>query len=848
MFRFSIRELFSHKIRFLLTTFSVLVGVSFVVGSFVLTASVRAQFDNLFTEINSGIDLTVRAEQKLESGPFGATPSPVPESLAEEIRALDGVERAEGTLQFFPALPIQDDGDPLASMGGPPLGINWVDAPGVSALEVVEGTAPGADGEIALDIDAADRGGFAVGDTIAVQTPVGAADYELVGTFRFGESNALSGATLMAFTTAEAQRLASFPDAFQTIDIAVADGADTAAVEAEIAALLPDGIEVIPTEEVVAEAQADLGELFDIFATVLLVFAGVTLFVSAFLINNTFTILVGQRVKELALLRAIGASPRQVFGSVLTEAGIIGIVASVGGFLLGLLAATGLNAILNAAGFGAGETTLVIEPVSVVAAVGVGLGITLLSSLLPAWQATTVPPVAAMRDDFTLTGMSLRARGIVGAVITLAGVGLLGAALLSGESDVTFWASLGIGAILVFLGVAGLSPLFAAPVSRGIGWPFAALSHTTGGLARENAARNPRRTSSTAAALMIGLALVSMALVVGTSIKESFANTLESSITADWYMSEATGFVGFTPDVAAQLAELPELSAVTGLRQSAIGVDGTTKQAAALDLSVTDQLFELDVVEGGFDPAVPNALLLGSDPAADLGVGVGDTVEVTFEKTGPQPMVVTGVYDDTSVVGNWLMDIDFLAANSNDQVDVIVAARTAEGVDEAAARAAIDGVLSAYPQVELQSREEFQASQEQQLDTVLIVVNVFLGFSIVIAFLGIANTLALSVFERTREIGLLRAVGMVRRQLRRMVRYEAVVVSVYGAVLGVVVGLAFGLAVTSALPEDFINQIAVPWGQLVVIVAISGLLGVVAALFPAWRASRLDVLRALTVE
>ena len=848
MFRFSLRELFAHKIRMFFTTLSVVAGVAFVVGSFVLTASVRAQFDALFTDINQGIDLTIRAEQKLDAGPFGATPSPVPATLLDEIRGIDGVQQAEGNLQFFPALPIQSDGEPLAALGGPPLGVNWVDAPGMSPLTIDEGRVPEADDEIALDIDAAERGEFEVGDTVAVQTPAGGADYRLVGTMRFGDSNSLSGATLMAFTTAEAQRVSGFVDAFQTIDLAVTDGTDIATVQDEIDAILPAGFEVILNSELVEESQEGVGELFDIFGTVLLVFAGVTLFVSAFLINNTFTILVGQRVKELALLRAIGASPRQVFGSVLTESAFIGVVASVLGFGFGLLAAVGLNAILNAGGFGTGSTELVIKPVAVVAAFGVGLGVTVLSSLLPAWQATTVPPVAAMRDDFTLSGMSIRSRGLVGGAITLGGAALLGLSLASGETGVTFWAGLGTGAILVFLGVAGLSPLFAAPVSRLIGRPFSAISQTTGTLARENAARNPRRTSSSAAALMIGLALVSMALVVGTSIKDSFAETLQSSITADWYLSEATGFVGFSPDVAAQLSELPELSAVTGVRQAIIGVDESTKNASALDLTVADQLFELDMQEGGFDPATENGLLIGEDPAKDLGLSVGDAVAVTFEKTGTQQMVVTGIYGDASVVGNWLMDIDYLAANSSDQVDVIVAARTAEGVPAEQARAAIDGVLQAYPQVELKDRDEYQADLESQLNQVLVVVNVFLLFSIIIAFLGIANTLALSVFERTREIGLLRAVGMKRRQLRRMVRIEAVVVSVYGAVLGVAVGLAFGLAVASALPDDFVSIVAVPWGQLIVIVVVSGLLGVVAALFPAWRAARLDVLRALTVE
>lgn len=847
MFRFALKELLAHKIRLVLTTLSVVVGVAFVVGSFVLTASVRAQFDQLFEEIYAGIDLQVRARQEVGDGPFGATPAPIPGELRDEIRELDGVAGAEGAISFLPALVIDPEGDPVMPMGGPPLGVNWSEVPSVSGLGVVAGDPPAADDEVAFDRGTFDRAGYRLGDEVTIQTPLGPGTYTLVGEVTFGESNALAGAGLVAFTEPEAQRLFGFPGDFQSVDVDLDEGVDADAVQAEITELLPEGVEVVTGDEVVAESQESLGELIGIFGTVLLAFAGITLFVSSFLISNTFTIVIGQRVRELALVRAIGASGRQVFASVLVEASVVGVVASVLGFGLGLLAASGINAVLSAGGFGTSGTALVIEPGAVMAAFGVGMVVTLASALVPARRATRVPPVAAMRDGFRFDGTDSRRRGITGGSMLGLGVLLLGTALVSGGTDIGFWAQLAGGAVLTFLGVSALSPLVAEPVARLLGAPLARVGGQAGRLARENGARNPQRTASTAAALMVGLALVSMAFVVGTSVKESFRETLSSSITADWYIGSPGSFFGFSPEVAAGLSELDELDAVTGARFGQMIVDGSTKDVTAVDLTAVDDLFDLRLQDGEVEPG-PNSLLVHSDPAEDLGLTPGDRVTVTFDRTGEVELTVTGIHDDASVLGNWVIGMDTFDANFTDKVDLLVAARTAPDVTADEARAAIEGVLADFPQVEVQDRDEYVADQEGQLDQLLLIVNVFLAMAIVIAFLGIMNTLALSVFERTREIGLLRAVGMGRRQVRRMVRFEAVIVALFGAFLGVGVGLAFGLAVTASLPESFITTVAVPWGQLASLMLLAVVLGVVAAFWPALRASRMDVLRAITVE
>jgi putative ABC transport system permease protein len=845
--RVSLKSLLAHKIRFTLTTLSVVVGVAFVVGAFVLTDTVRGQFDRLFEDITAGIALTVRGEEQFDQGPFGSgTAAPLPESLVPEIQAVDGVDVVAGTITGFPALVIDGEGEPLRPSGGPPLGVNAIDSDLLGSLIPVEGVPPESDDQVAIDEQTADRGDLSPGDSVTVSTPLGPVVYDLSGTFTFGESNALAGATLVAFTTPEAQRLFNLPGQFQTIEVAIAPGADPAAVMAEIAPLLPERTEVVDNAVVVEESQQDVGSLVTTFGNVLLGFAGVTLFVSAFLINNTFTIVVGQRIRELALLRAVGASERQVASSVLVEALAVGLVASVIGFGLGLLTAMGLNAILSTVGFGAEGAGLVISPRAIVAALFVGLLVTFLAALLPAWRATTVPPVAAMRDGFTFRSASLGTRSAVGGTMAVIGAALLGYALFGRPETIGLVGGMIGGALLIFLGVAALSPLFARPVARGIGAPFGRLWKETGKLSRENAARSPRRTSSTASALMIGLALVSMALIVGNSVKSTFADTLGTAITADWYLDTGS-FFPFSPEVTRAMEELPELDAVTPGRFGAMQIDDSTKQFSAVEFATIDDLFNLDITDGSIEPG-DHGVAVQSDPAADLDLSVGDTIEATFNQTGVIELPVVAIYDNSSVLGNWTIDLETYNENFTEDLDFWAAARTAPGVDPEDARAAIEQVAEPYPEVRVQDREEFQADQESQLDQLLLIVNVFLLLAIVIAFIGIVNTLALSVFERTRELGLLRAVGMTNRQVRRMIRLEAVIVAVFGALLGVAVGLVFGLAVTTALPDDFVSTIDIPVGSLVVLVVVAALLGVVAAIWPAIRATRLDVLKAISFE
>ncbi len=416
------------------------------------------------------------------------------------------------------------------------------------------------------------------------------------GIFSFGENNSLNGATLAAFTLEEAQRINSLEGKLASIDVSVDDGAQVDQVQQSISAILPGGTEVVPASTVVSDSQNSLSPIIDTFGNVLLGFAGVTLFVSAFLISNTFTIVVGQRVKELALLRAIGASPYQIAGSVMGEALIVGILASLLGFAIGILIALGLNAVLSAAGFGASGTSLVITPYAFIAAFVVGIVVTLLSAISPAWKSTTVPPIAAMRDGFTFKGLSMRTRFIAGLAMAVLGGVAITWALFGNPDTVPLLIGMIGGALLVFLGVALLSPAVASPIAHVVGYLYRPYK-TSGHLAEENAARNPRRTASTASALMIGLALVTTVLVVGTSLKSTFKSTIDKTITADWYIAPKS-FVGFDPALTKSLSELPQLSAVAAVRQGQVQVNGSTKQVSAADFGELEQVFQLGLTEG----------------------------------------------------------------------------------------------------------------------------------------------------------------------------------------------------------------------------------------------------------
>jgi putative ABC transport system permease protein len=829
--------------RTLAILFAITASVSFVVGSFVLADSLRATFDNLFRELNEEVDLEVRAAQAFESDDAR---DPIDVTLVDSVREVDGVAVAEPILQRYAQL-LDADGDAISPPGGPTIGVSWEGEDGVQGVTIKEGRPPSGPDELAIDKATADAEDFAVGDTVSYLTDVGTFEGTITATVGLGSADSFGGAQLVALDLETALDRFGANGMVDAIDISVAEGADVAAVQRDIESILPPQTEVVTGEEVAQETADDVNQFVDVFGTGLLIFAFITAFVSAFIINNVFQITIGQRLRELALLRAVGASGRQVRRMITLEALVLGVLATVLGVIGGLLVARLLIALFDAAGAGFPDTQTVLQVRTIVIAALVGIGITMASVIVPSRRASRIPPVAAMRPELGFAAMRAR-RLVAGVVVTVIGVTLFLVGLFVGPGGTTgLIAFAGLGALLLFLGVASLSSTVATPVTRVIGWPIERLFKVPGALARQNVARAPRRTSSSASALMIGVALVSSTAVFASSLRASLVETLESAISADYIVTDAS-FQGLSPVVSETLADVPELDAVTPIRGISGQVDGSTKNFGAVEPVAFEKLVDPDLQDGTIADLGTDELLLHKDPASDLGASVGSTVDVTFQNGVEQTLTVAGIYGDATF-GNWLISLDTLAGVSDAPArDFFVIARLADGVDPATGDAAVRAAMEPFPQADVQTNAEFLDANEAQINQLLVIITLLLAFAILIAILGISITLALGVFERTREIGLLRAVGMNRRQTRRSVRWEAVIVSIFGALVGIVVGTFLGVILSLAVPDDVISRLAFNPAIIVAILVGAVIAGLVAALYPSYKASNMNVLEAIATE
>ena len=829
--------------RTLAILFAITASVSFVVGSFVLADSLRATFDNLFQELNEQVDLEVRAAQAFESDDAR---DPIDVSVADSIRAVDGVAIAEPILQRYAQL-LDADGEAISPPGGPTFGVSWEGDDGLQGVTVKEGRAPRGPDELAIDKATADTEGFAVGDTVSYLTDVGTFEGTITGTVGLGSADSFGGAQLVALDLDTALVHFGAEDKVDAIDIAVDEGVEVATVQQAIEEILPPQTEVVTGEEVAQETADNVNQFVDVFGTGLLIFAFITAFVSAFIINNVFQITIGQRLRELALLRAVGASGRQVRWMISTEAFALGLLATVFGVFGGLVVARGLIALFDAAGAGFPDTQTVLQARTIAIAALVGIGITMASVIVPSRRAAKIPPVAAMRPELGFAAMRSR-RLVAGVIVTAIGLTmfLVGLFLRPGGTPGLIGFA-GIGALALFLGVASLSSTVATPVTRVIGWPIEKLFKVPGALARQNVARAPRRTSSSASALMIGVALVSSTAVFASSLRASLVDTLESAISADYIITDA-GFQGLSPVVSETLADVPELEAVTPIRGISGQVDGSTKNFGAVDPVAFEKLVDPDLQDGTIADLGLDELLLHTDPADDLGATIGSTVDVTFQNGVEETLTVAGIYSDATF-GNWLIGLDTLDQITDAPArDFFVIARLADGVDPVTGDAAVQAAMEPFPQANVQTNAEFLDSQEAQINQLLLIITMLLAFAILIAILGISITLALGVFERTREIGLLRAVGMNKRQTRRSVRWEAVIVSIFGALVGIIVGTFLGVILTLAVPDDVISKLAFNPTIIVAILIGAVIAGLVAALYPSYKASNMNVLEAIATE
>jgi putative ABC transport system permease protein len=851
MLRLTLRGLAAHKVRLIATGVAVILGVAFMCGTQVLTGSVSSSFDKVFADVYARIDTVVRSTTEVDT-PFGKERAKIDAAVVPEVRSVDGVAAAEG--QVLGQVRVLDKtGEPLVQSTGPPnFALNWLTSPQLNGW-TVDGSPPQGPDEIVLDAKSAKDGDFAVGDNVDIALQEGLRSFRLVGIAKFGELETWGGAQTALFETTTVQELVQEPGKFDWISVAGADGVSQQELTDRVAQVIPADTQALTGQEFTEESQTAFQQLIGIFNTFLLTFALIALFVGSFIIYNTFSIIVAQRTKELALLRAIGASRRQVLVSVLLEALTVGVVASAIGVGFGILLAIGLNALLRSVGFAGPDTPLIVPPSAVISSILVGTLITVVSAVFPARKAATIAPVAAMRDVAVDTSSRSRVRLVLGLVIIAIGAGLLYLGLFGDTgSDLQ---AIGGGAAAVFVGFAVIGPVTAPGLSRFLGWPLPRLRGVTGRLAQENAIRNPRRTASTASALMIGVGLVVFIAVTADSLKASTTDAIDASVQGQYVVNtDGFGPTALPPTVAEQIRALPEVETAASIRGGFGTIDGNAQIVLAAVPTELVQVIEFNDVEGSFTGLSGNGVAISEEQAKDEGLALGDTLPATFLQGGETTLEVQSIYSTQFLTqgAGWIITQDlyeqyFPPQQQTDQaVYVKLVDTSAAGIAEA--RPALEAVVAPFPGAELQDLTEFKQAQTDQANQFLIIVYVLLALALVIAIVGVINTLLLSVYERTRELGLLRAVGMSRSQVRASVRFESVIISLIGTLTGLLIGLVFGWALVQALKDQGITVFSIPTGQLIVFVLIAALAGVGAALYPAFRAGRLNVLAAIATE
>ncbi len=844
MLKATFKSLLARKARLLMSAMAIVLGTAFVAGSLIFTDTLGRTFDGIMDGTVG--DVVVQPEQTDDYGGSGG--GRVTAADVEEFAQLPGAERADGSVDAIGVFVVGKNGKVVGGQGAPALSFNYSEAPnqlGKNPIVIDDGRAPERDGEVVVDTATAERAGYEVGDDISLVTTGDTPEIkaELVGTMTFGEGG-MAGASVVIFDTKTMQKyFMDGKDEYSSVWVTAKDGVSQQELLTQAEPLVPDGYKGWTGKGLAEENQNDVQQALGFITTFLLVFAGIALFVGSFLIINTFSIIVAQRGRELALLRAIGASKRQVVRSVLLEAFLIGVVGATLGLLLGVVLAMGIKALFATIGLDLSGSGLVFAPRTVIAAYVVGILVTMVAAWVPARRAGSVPPVAAMRDSIdTGIGHHPVRRGLEVGVLVLGVVAFL-YGLFVADSRELWW--IGGGIVGLVLGTAFLAPFVGRPVISGLGRLYRAAFGSVGRMAEQNSVRNPGRTAATASALMIGMTLVALMGVVASSTTASVDKQIEETFRADYILSNAVG-QPFSSTVADRVAQVDGVREVSPVRFSSAQVDGGQLYVTAIDPRSFADVEQIEPTSGTADLDEDSVML---STKHEGGRSVGDTVEVTMGSSTKE-LTVVGFYDEIQAIGSpeVLMSVDTVEAMNGSAADNWAFIFLDSGADKAQVESDIEQIVEKQPLVTLKDQAGYADEQRASINQLLYLIYALLGLAIVIAVLGIVNTLGLSVMERTREVGLLRAVGLSRRQLRRMITLESVTIALLGALLGIVLGVIAGVAIQRALVDDGITELAIPWVQMLVFVGLAGIIGVLAALLPARRASRMDILRAISTE
>jgi putative ABC transport system permease protein len=851
MIRVALKGLAGRKLRAVLTAFAIVLGVAMVSGTYVLTDTIKAGFGAVFTTVYKSTDAIVTGKSAIGGDSNnGMLPPSLDQSLLAKVRALPDVAEASGGVSDLAQF-VGRTGKVLASHGAPGLAFS-VDAKGdqrFNPLVLTTGRYPQGPGEIAIDAATASKHDYAVGDTIGAIARGPVRQYRITGIVKLGGVSSLGGATMAIFDLPTAQEIFHKQGKLDSISVAAKPGASPAKVVQEIRPILPPTAQVRSGQQQAAKDTENTSAFTSILQKFLLAFGGIALFVGVFVIANTLSITIAQRAREFGTLRTLGATRRQLLSSVILEGFVIGTLASLTGLFAGLGLAKGLNSLFVAFGIDLPKAGTVFAGRTVVVSLVVGILVTLLASLMPAIRATRVEPIAAVREG-SLPPSRLERCGLPAAAVTLAiGVALLAyGAFATGGSTTNRLLAIGFGVVVLFVGMALLAPKFVPPLAQTLGAP-AARSGVSGSLARENAMRNPARTASTAAALMIGLALVTAVAVLASGLKARFESAVNDLFVADYVVTSENGFTPTSIASENAVKKVPGVLVVSGVRAGEGRVFGKRVPITGVDANA-DRGISAKWIAGGPNPPAhlgANGAFVAKSYAEDHNLRIGSPITVETPGGGTAVFVLKGIFDPpkggspygTVTIPNAVFDRIYQSPQN-----VFAFVNIRGGVTDANTRK-LDAALKTFPDAKIQTESQFKKSQERGIDILLNLLYVLLSLSIVVSLFGIVNTMVLTVFERTRELGMLRAVGMTRRQVRRMIRHESVVTALIGAALGIPLGVGIAALVGRAI--EFV-AFTVPWGSLVVFVVAAIVVGLLAAIFPARRASRLNVLEALHYE
>jgi putative ABC transport system permease protein len=834
------RSLLAHRVRLALTALAIALGTGLMAGSFVFTATLNHSLDSVFAQAAIGTDVIVQhttpAGAALGAG-SGAT-RPLPAPLAASISGLPGVAAADGVVSGRAVL-LGRDGKPLPAHFG--VALSWPpDTPFQAMFTRRTGTPPTGPGQVMIDRSSAQQGRFTVGERIEIAIAGQARPFTVTGITGYGSADSIGGGSLAVFSVRTAQQIFGLAGRYSQIDIKAARGLSAQQLRGQVARVLPPGVQAVTAASAAASQAQQLNSQLGFLTYFFAGFAGVSLIVGAFVIWNTFSIMVGQRARELALLRTLGAGRGQVFRGVLGEAALLGIAAAAAGVLLGIALARGLAALLSGFGVSLPVAGLVVPPAGVTVSLAAGLVVTVIAAVPPAWRATRVAPLQALRDAVPTPAGFPGRRLAGGLVLTIAGTALLLSGLFTSTSVVITAA----GALTCFFGITVLGPLFARPLAFAVGLPLTMLPARTGALARSNAMCNPKRTSATAAALMIGLSLIVAVSVLVGSIRAAITGQITADAKTSFYVQATSTDAGITPRLAAVLARLPGVRQVTEVRTTDAAVAGATHQTVTgVDPAAISMFTSLGVRSGSLASLHTGALLVSAPVAGTYHWRIGDLVTIGFGSYGTSRLRIGGIFANTGPLSSYLISNATFSADTGIHTDAVDLVRALPS-----ARQRLQRALAVYPGAQLLDQAGYARSRGTILDTILNLITALLALAVIIALLGIVSTLALSVAERTHELGLLRAVGMRRAQVAQMIAAESVIIAVIGALLGIALGLGLGAALAAAFTRSQQLTVVIPAAQIAFYMAAASIAGLVAAIAPAYRAARMDMLAAIVAD